>query len=353
MSTEENKEIYSEAEWMMITNFITGNCSDEEKSHFQRWMDEAPFRKKEIELLQKSYLPDNTEVPEGQVQKAWNDVTAAIGNTKKEQAVTRGNSLRKFSLNILKAAAVLSLLFATYFIGRQLNLFRINSEAGLVIKEKVTDLGEKAIITMSDGTTVVLNADSKLTYPNNFSAERRELTLQGEAFFDVAHDSAKPFIVHSGELSTTVLGTKFNVTAFPKEEKITISLVEGKVKVSNGKSNTPDDVIVLKPMQELAYDQGTNINTVDNFDLLERVGWKDNLLKFKNEPLESVLIKLERAYGIKFELTEKSFNKFKITGNFHNESYYTISESLKKLTGLQYKTIKENNTVKKIVFFKK
>ncbi len=258
-----------------------------------------------------------------------------------------------FNPTLLKYAA--SIAFLLVLVTGTLFITGVFKQKTVVISwnEKQTVMGEKYLATLSDGSTITLNADSKLKYPVRFTNGTRDIYLEGEAFFDVHHDSTKPFIVHSGNLSTTVLGTKFNVSAFPNEKNIAVSLVEGSVKVSKEEASVEENIVMLRPDQQLVYNKVKEIGTVEQFELQEATGWKDNKLVFRKEPFASVLVKLERTYGVKFELQDKSFGNQKITANFQNESLWTVSEALKKLTGLQYKTIKENNVTKKIVFYKK
>ncbi|MCL4547737.1 MAG: FecR domain-containing protein [Bacteroidetes bacterium] len=223
----------------------------------------------------------------------------------------------------------------------------------LALTQKTTVLGEKLVLTLSDGSKITLNAESKLKYPAHFDENQREVYLEGEAYFEVHHDQSKPFIVHTGNISTTVLGTKFNVNAFPNEKEISVSLVEGSVKVSKVDHGTVEGLVMLQPDQQLVFDKAEQISTVKQFDVQEAVGWKDNILKFDNQPLPKVFVQLERRFGIKFELVTESFNAKKITANFHDESIWTISEVIRKLTGLHYMTIREKNELKKIVFYKK
>jgi ferric-dicitrate binding protein FerR (iron transport regulator) len=177
--------------------------------------------------------------------------------------------------------------------------------------------------------------------------------LDGEAYFEVQRDSSRPFIVHTGKLSTIVLGTKFNVNASHNEKTIEVSLVEGKVKVTSGEQSNKKDMVILKPDQQLIFDKTTAIGIVNQFDQLKVTGWKDNILKFDDEPLAIVFKELEKMYGIKFEIAKQSYSNIKITANFKNESYLTIVEAIKKLTRLEYKIIKETNEPPKIVFDKK
>jgi transmembrane sensor len=232
------------------------------------------------------------------------------------------------------------------------NLFK-KPKAEIAWNEKETVLGQKYILELGDHSIVTLNAQSKIKYPTVFGKDSRDIYLEGEAFFNVSHDSTKPFIVHAGNISTTVLGTRFNVNAFSAEKNIEVSLVEGSVKISKVKNESLEDIVILSPKQQIVFNKQAEVGKVEQFDIQETTGWKDNILIFKKELFSSVLVKLERQYGVKFELMDKSLGSKKITANFQNASLWTVTEALKKLTGLQYKTIKENNETKKIIFYKK
>jgi ferric-dicitrate binding protein FerR (iron transport regulator) len=217
--------------------------------------------------------------------------------------------------------------------------------------EKRTAMGEKIIVTLLDGTKITLDADSRLKYPVHFGEASREVSLEGEAYFEVTHDAHKPFVVHTANISTTDLGTKFNINAFPDEENIIISLEEGKVKVSTSETGAKKEDVVLAPTQQLIYNKEKETNNVEQFDLQKAIGWKDNILIFENEPLSKVLISLERSFGVKFELANQSFAHSIIKANFKNESLWTVIKVIEKATGLKYTAIKENNELKKIVFY--
>lgn len=217
--------------------------------------------------------------------------------------------------------------------------------------EKITELGERSILTFLDGTTITLNSGSRLKYPARFENDCREVFLEGEAYFDVKRDPNRPFIVHSENLSTTVLGTKFNVSAFPEEKTISVSLVEGKVKVVKNEKGKNDEMAVLEPKQQFRYDKKTNVSSFEKFDSLNVVGWIDNIFKFDDEPLGKVLSQFKRSFDVEFELADESLANRIISAKFENSSLWTVTEVIKKLTGLESKFIKENNEVKKIVFY--
>ena len=257
-----------------------------------------------------------------------------------------------FNPLFLKAAAVIAfiILISTILLLKSGLFNKPQPEIQWIVK--ANQAGEKSQITLLDGSSIVLNASSRIKYPSRFEKNKREIYLEGEAYFVIAHDSSKPFIVHSADIYTTVLGTRFNISSFNEEGDITVALAEGKVKISEKNEKSEFDPVVLKPNEKMVYDKERKTGIVKICDIQQETGWKDNILKFKSESLSNVIIKLEREYGVKFEFPDKSYSKQKITTNFQNASIWSISEVLKKLTGLKYKTIKENNEIKKIVFYK-
>jgi ferric-dicitrate binding protein FerR (iron transport regulator) len=280
-------------------------------------------------------------------EKIFSGVMNMIG--KEEQS-----SFRKFigSRAMLKIAASIVLLVSVLSGILYLNGGFSSTSTSLAWNEKSTQIGEKSILTFLDGTKITLNADSKIKYPTNSDKELREVYLEGEAYFDVAKDPSRPFVVYSQNINTTVLGTSFNVQAFPDENEIMVSLVEGNVKISRTNKNVTEDIVLLNPDQQLIYSRKNDISTVEKFDYQEAAGWKDNVIKFTDEPLHKAFVKLERFYGVKFELDNKSKADLKITAKFQDESFKTVAEVIKKLTGLKYKTITEkNNVIRKIVFY--
>jgi ferric-dicitrate binding protein FerR (iron transport regulator) len=225
-----------------------------------------------------------------------------------------------------------------------------NPSSEVVWDSQSTLMGEKSILTLLDGTRITLNAGSTIRFRKATDMHVREVYLEGEAYFDVSHDDTKPFVVHAQHVSTEVLGTKFNISAYADDKEIVVSLVEGKIKVSEGRTATSNGGVILQPMQQLAYHKSDGFVTIEEFGLLETIGWKDDKLVFKNVPLENILVKLERRFGVTFELTDKQHGKRKITADFETESIQTVAEVLKKLTGLNYRMVKEQNELKRVVF---
>ncbi len=220
------------------------------------------------------------------------------------------------------------------------------------MNEKTTKSGQKSIITLFDGTKITLNANSKLKYPSYFGETSREVFLTGEAYFEVVHDTTKPFIVHTDKVSTTVLGTKFNISAFAEDKEVKVSLVEGKVLVSSKVKNAKSNSFYLKPKQQFIFDKTNNKRRIREFNILQEVGWKDNRFVFKNTLLNEVFKVLGRTFGVKFSIRNSRSN-IKLTANFNNASFWTIVKTIKSVTKLDYNIEYNKNEIMGIEFYSK
>jgi len=323
----------------LIEKYKRGKCSPQEKELLEKYL--KSFQNNPGEWNENEM--GNQRITE---EKIYSGIMNNI-NKEKYHYFTKAF----FSPSLLKRAA--SIIFFLIIVSGILYVSGIfEQKTGSVVwNEKVTLSGEKSIITIPDGSIVTLNADSKLKYPDQFDDKIREVYLEGEAYFEVHHNSNRPFIVHSENLSTTVLGTKFDISAYPEKRTITVSLLEGKVKVSREEKGKDNEIVVLKPKEQLLYDKENNVSSFEQFDSLEAVGWKDNIYKFENEPLGEVLSQLERAFGVKFKLDDQSVLLQKITIKFKKKSLQTVADVIKSLTGLDYKILKENNNINEILFF--
>ncbi len=214
-----------------------------------------------------------------------------------------------------------------------------------------TPAGTKLTKTLPDGSKVILNARSAIAYASDYGAENREITLTGEAFFEVVKDSLRPFIIHSGNLSTTALGTAFNIIYRPDEAVTKVSLVTGMVRVTTEDTTNVRQVTNLRPGEQLNYDKHAGSFHTDHFDTLEALAWKDNILYFSKSGIKQVVRQLEDWYGVSIQLTgntSKAENQYwTYTGMFKNQNLENV------LTGISYVKdfsfeIKEKNV--KLIF---
>jgi transmembrane sensor len=194
-----------------------------------------------------------------------------------------------------------------------------------------TPTGGQYNIVLADGTKVYLNAVSSVKYPTQFNGNQRIVELEGEAYFEVAKDKSKPFIVKSGSQSIEVLGTHFNVHAYNNETVVKTTLLEGSVAVTYKNQKA-----VLKPGQQSNAAENSNKIVIREVDTEAAIAWKNGRFKFDNADLKSVMKQLERWYGIKVEyrgdVSDVKFNG----GTFRNKN---LSEVLKvlELSNIKFK----------------
>jgi ferric-dicitrate binding protein FerR (iron transport regulator) len=173
--------------------------------------------------------------------------------------------------------------------------------------------GQRVSLTLQDGTLVWLNAQSTLTYPTSFSEKERRVVIEGEAFFEVAKDARKPFIVTSGGIDMKVLGTTFNVYNYPHEKISRVSLMEGSLQVSMRGRNASKSII-LKPNEEVTIrNDCMKISTISNRDYFL---WKDGIYSFESETLENIMKSLELYYDIAIEIKDPTMLQWRYTVKF-------------------------------------
>ncbi|MDR0573547.1 MAG: FecR domain-containing protein [Tannerella sp.] len=202
----------------------------------------------------------------------------------------------------------------------------------------VVPYGKKSSITFADGTKLWLNAGSRAVYPVEFEKNRREVFIDGEAYFEVTKDIDRPFIVKTGTIDITVLGTTFNVSAYPTEHHIDVVLVSGCVEVGKGNKNAR-----LYPDHAFTYDRQTMKQDIYSVDVYDYVCWKDGFLKFNGETLDNVLRRIEKYYALKV-VTNESFEQYRITGKLDmKESVEDVMRIIAEMAHVRYKI--ENNKI--------
>ncbi len=204
-----------------------------------------------------------------------------------------------------------------------------------------TSKGATEKIVLADGSTVSLNASSRLRYPEKFDGSTRTVYLEeGEAFFKVAADQAHPFIVQSGDVATTALGTSFNIRAYSREKKITVALITGKVKVDHAQKPKP---VILLPSERVSIDCESAFMAKTTFDKEDDVaGWKLGVLVFKDASYNEVMAEIENRYNVTV-INESGKTEWRYTGSFKDENLQDIIETICLTKNISY-TIK-NDTI--------
>jgi len=228
----------------------------------------------------------------------------------------------------LRYAAIFFVVITSLFIITQLI---IKNNKATIVADSYDDVfnkgalkGQKLTIVFPDGTVVKLNSESYISYPKQFNDKIREVYLHGEAYFDVAHYDNWPFVVHSGDIETKVLGTAFNISAYPENNYINIALVNGSVEV---KSNNLKPV-QLKPMQMISINESKGEPEISKFDFKEVTGWKDNIIVFKNASFKEVQFTLERWYDVDFIFDQSPVFEGGYCGEFSDQSLENVLKGM-------------------------
>ncbi len=199
--------------------------------------------------------------------------------------------------------------------------------------QKSTLKGQKATIKLTDGTKVYLNADSRLSFPEHFGPGTREVTLEGEAFFEVTSDAERPFIIKSAPLTTTVLGTSFGIKAFTGEP-LQVTVVTGKVKVSALRPSGQAEEVLLTP-HEQAYDDGQLHKRAVDID--RYLAWKDKTISFDEATLAEAATVLERWFNVSIEISDEATARRRISGKYMDETLPNIMKSFQYILGVEYR----------------
>ena len=182
------------------------------------------------------------------------------------------------------------------------------------MNQLIIPYGKTSEVMLPDGTKVFLNAGSRLIYPESFSGKTREVFLVGEAFFDVKHDQDHPFIVQLSDLRVKVLGTRFNISAYPTDNVIETVLAEGKVNIEKNNAGLFDKGIEMMPDQLVSFDRTSRETSLRKVNTENYTLWTAGILKFESTDLNRITKRLERFYNIQFEYSSSLLGALRISG---------------------------------------
>jgi ferric-dicitrate binding protein FerR (iron transport regulator) len=252
------------------------------------------------------------------------------------QKATGVRNVKSIVYRVLKVAAMLliplllSISVYLYQDREQMNDLGMNEVVVHVAK------GQKAMVTLPDGSTAYLNSESALRYRQNYGYENRNVHLEGEAFFEVKKDSTKKFTVNTEYLNVDVLGTSFNVYAYETENRIEMALVSGTVKVET--HTTPAKTVYAKPNDKVVYNKTTGELQLKKTNTRFDTAWTRGELIFRSEPFHSVVSKIEHRFGVKIHVEGNDLDDDRFTGYFDSDRITDILENLKIHYKFNYKT---------------
>jgi transmembrane sensor len=173
----------------------------------------------------------------------------------------------------------------------------------------------KRVVHLPDGSTVLLNKNSRLDYPRVFGDTSREVVLSGEAYFNIAHLAGRPFVVHTGKLSTRVLGTTFNIRAYPEDKAISITVTSGKVQVMKERAS----VGMLVADEQIRYDVASETVVQQKVDVRPLVAWRPSEVSFDDITMEEAARRIGNSFGVTVHFVNPALKDCRVTASFYRE----------------------------------
>jgi ferric-dicitrate binding protein FerR (iron transport regulator) len=283
---------------MLLLRYIEGAVTDQEKVTIVTWLDADPEHMREYLSLRK--LHDIT---------LWQQPASASLSTRVKDRAPAW-SLRSVSINVAKVAAIFMLALFVY----KFLLPGYSAPQAVEMQTLYVPAGQRALITLVDGTKVWLNANTTFSFPNQFLGQKREVQLQGEGYFDVIKDKTIPFLVKTENYDIKVWGTEFNVMAYPGNNLFETSLLEGSVEVM--KSGGAQGAFI-QPNERLFWD-GKSLKKAPIIHYNHFL-WKEGIISFDNERFPDLVKKLELYFDLKIDVRNELLLKYRCTGKFRTK----------------------------------
>lgn len=319
--------------WELFIKKQSGVISPSESQELESWMSSDKENAAKIHEFKQIFEQSNSDKNTSPFNphEEWQELQTMI---KVESESKNVRIIRMFPWIARVAAAVILVLGFTFIFYQYQQIPSDSLNLQTMVQ---TDNSSQKIIELPDGSTVWLNRNSELLYPESFDGNARTLYLKGEAFFEVTPDKDKPFIVHSGSSKTTVLGTSFNLRAYSKEDEVKLTVVTGKVAFT-----LPDDKegVIVAPGDAAVFNNNTkSIYQLKNLDI-NFLSWKTGQLLFDDSPLDQLIFSLERHYNIDIEVEHEETLNCRFTGDFQKTGIDNAIKVITRATGTSY-TIKE------------
>lgn len=308
----------------ILYKFFDRQASPEEKEAIKQWLKESPANQEEL-------------IRERQFFGAMIMNSPALEDQNRKSIKPRG---RKILWEVMKIAAVVLLTTTTV-------LFFMKSRTTWDEKEQpwlsvIVPSGQRANIVLPDGTSVWLNARTQLRYPGVFSGDKREIELNGEAYFEVARDTEKPFLVHTDKCEIEVLGTKFNVDAYADSEDFHAALMEGSVRVTNKSSRV--NSLLLQPNCQTTFRDG--VLTAEEITDFDYYRWREGLVCFRETGFVQLMHRFEKCYGVRIEIKNPALLEYAFTGKFRiSDGIDNALRVLQKDAPYSFKKDEEENII--------
>lgn len=319
-------------DYTLINKYLAGTATETEVEEIFTWIESSSSNRDEFVKYKQAWAL--TARSNKNIKSSW---------TKVQNQTTRKNKIPSLYLNVIRYAA---LIIVTLGLGMVLQyiLTTNNHQQGKTYLASTTinaSFGQMTNLVLPDGTSVILNSGSTITYSTNFSLANRNVILEGEAFFDVAKDSIHPFTIETETIDFRVYGTSFNIEAYSDDKQVNTTLIEGSLGVISKKGN---ELVRLSPGENAKYEKLEYELFVNKVDTSLYTSWKIGVISFRNERLEDIARKIERLYNVKIVIRNKNLLNETYWGTIlRNKPIDQILEVIKITASFEYEIVTEEN----------
>jgi transmembrane sensor len=317
-----------------IDRFFEGKLSKKEAKDFLQWLDSPAGDDTYNSIIEDIWATEinSTEPTQEKEDPHLHGLTKQeifLNYHSDKKDIKSGIKTKLMKISFGLAASLLMVFSVSYILFSEIPPREVTEEAASVkpqVIERISPRGNKKLITLPDGSLATLNAGSKLSYTEDFN-QNRTLTLEGEGFFEVVKDEKHPFTVITNNISTTALGTSFNIKSY-RGNPIQITLASGVVRIENSLDRNQ---IEIKPGEAVQYSEENKVFQKHDVDIQHVLAWKEGILHFQKTPFNEIIEELERWYGVDIEVKGTAqIPVYKCSGTFKPHEY--LSNVLKVLS---------------------
>ena len=312
-------------DYSIINKYLAGEASETEVQAVFQWIDSAPENRQEFIQYKKIWAL--TSRSEESREVGWNPDLLRTKTTPTRQLV-----------NYTKYAAAILVIFSLGMTLQYIVSPKTSENLAYLADTRIeVPAGQMSSVILPDGTNVQLNSGSKLVYSSGFNSGERTVNLEGEAFFNVAKDKKHSFVIRTKSLDFKVYGTSFNVQAYPEDNEVNTTLVEGSLGVVG---KTGNEIVKLVPGENANFKEENKKLVVSNVDLDLYTSWKDGMVTFRNEKLKDIARKIERWYNVQIVISNPKLADELYMGTImKNKPIDQLLEVFKLTSSLNYRIV--------------
>ncbi|MCH4147862.1 MAG: DUF4974 domain-containing protein [Prevotella sp.] len=319
----------------LLRDFIAGDISNEDKGKLVIWLKSESGKACLDKFMSLAWMKADSSLDAATQLSMLRNLKAKIQEGNRTASLHKHHPIYHWLAYVAAAAIIIVCTFTA-------TAFFMNNKGyddNAVCKMNV-EKGQRANITLPDGTQVFLNSDTRISYPKSYGNAERRVTLSGEAYFDVAKDKKHKFVVNANGIEVEALGTAFNVNAYPENNEIITTLFRGRVKVSSVNKET-----ILFPNQEVSFNTHTRQFTHRNLSgLLEASLWRQGQLSFNHKTLSEIAVILNRTYNVNIIIQNNKIRNCTFTGVIRDNNLSNVLDMITLASHIKY-TIRDNTVI--------